>query len=167
MSDEEIREVIPRIFDGYNNYSLIISSKRIAFIQTGSEYAILGGVVGGLVGGIIAKKYSKDEADFSNLNLDELISQKKNNKEIYINAITDIQLKKEIGSFRLIIYGYKKKNKVKKLLNWYIVPPENYIKEHKSLGLKQKDIFKKYVSECQEQIDRCLGHLISMRLDLH
>lgn len=159
METEEIKGVIPEVrlpgAFGVNTYQMYVSTKRLVFIQTSKGYQAVGGALGGAVGAVISQRASEkskkkaSEYDLlQNVNLDELLKTNKGNKEFPLEGIIELRLKKGMASNRISIFGLKK-NKNKLVLDGFLVPPQDYLKNYKSEGFKTKEISLQYVKEAE------------------
>jgi hypothetical protein len=174
LKDEIIREIIPRICFGIENYALIITSKRIALIKTGMDYASLVGFLGGVyfgfiglpIGYKIGKRYSRDEANFSGRRLDSLLGQDIGNTEISLDRITEIRLKYEDEYYKIRIFGLVDKNQETEFINGYLQAPVSDMKANKKMGFKACDILKAYALESQKRIEYWLGNKLTQRFEV-
>jgi hypothetical protein len=163
MENEEILGMIPKIYDGWINYAMFLSNKRIVLIKIQGDLMIPGAIFGGVIGGLIAQKYNKDQIDFKNVDLDSLISNADKTIEIPNNKLIEIRLKKEIGVFRIIIFGLNKRNKKKKLVNYFLAPTRQQLEERVKAGEKSSDVMWEYALEQQNLIENIFGHKLTLK----
>jgi hypothetical protein len=170
MDSEEIRGVVPEVripgAMGINTFELYVSTKRLVFIQTSKGYQALGGAMFGAVGAAVSGlasekgKTSNLGQQVQNIDLDTLLKSKKGNKEFLLNDITQLRLKKGMGSHRISIFVMKK-NKNKIIFDGFLVPPQDYLKYYKKEGLKTKQISLQYVKETESVLNTVLSDRIN------
>ncbi|UCE36698.1 MAG: hypothetical protein JSW00_14455 [Thermoplasmata archaeon] len=155
MDEERKLGLIPQVRIpgalGVNIYAILITTRRLLFIRTSKGYGfILGGAVGAAIGSYYGDKGTRpftDPAILRDIDINTL-KEEKGNKDILIDNITKVKLKKGLAANKLSIYGLKK-NKKKLLLEGYLVPPSGYTKGYKEEGLDSKEISLRYIQETE------------------
>ena len=150
--------VMPANF-GTGYFSIFITPKRVVFIRIGKDYSTGVFYLLGAVGFIIGKAFDYENSPaFRNINLDSLLSENEDNREVLIDRITKIKMKKAFGGdYRLYIYGYGLHDVKKLLFEGLFEVPKEDLERNRRQGYKKQVILKHYVAECQKQIQRCLG----------
>lgn len=150
--------VMPSNF-GTGLFSIYITYKRMVFVEVGKDYSTEGLYLFGFAGYMIGKAldYENNPA-MRNINLDSLMAENENNREILVERITNIKMKKAFGGdYRLYVYGYGLHDVKKLLIEGVFQVPKEDMEMNRRRGYKKDAILKSYVSACQEQIRKCLG----------
>ena len=167
MEAEEIKGVVPEVripgAMGINTYALYVSTRRLVFIQTSKGYHVMGGALFGAVGAMAGhmasesqKKTFRDQSMFQNIDLDSLLRSSKANKEMTLDGIVELRLKKGLGSHRITVFQMKK-NKKKVTLDGFLVPPQDYLKYYKKQGQKGKQTVLQYANEAHSLLSTVLS----------
>lgn len=163
---EEITGVIPRIivYGSFTtwDYAMFITSKRIALIQTGYDYVWGWSFYLDLVNHY---KTRKKREEIKDINLDTLLAEHIVNKEIPLEKLVEIKIRKNIfNRYRIEIFGMNKRNVKKKLFNGYYTLPDDQIRLLKGNKEELKSALNQYVLNCQMQIENIIGEKLTQKI---
>jgi hypothetical protein len=157
MSEERILAIIPNVQysgkRGVNHYIIYVTTRKLYFIQTKKGYDFVQPLFLGLY------FEAKDKNRYDGLNQHELtdissiVNHKNFVRSISLKRITEIRFIREIGIYRFIILGHNKKGKIQKLVNGFLIPPQQRIEKAKELGFKKRRIFDDYALEVEYAIE--------------
>jgi hypothetical protein len=175
LGEEVVHVVIPRVSLGLENYALVITSQRIAFLKTGIDYTQVAAALGffltpgdvsgagAVLGSKIAEYFFDDSINFKGKLLSSMIGEDIANTEFPLNRITEIKLCIERDKYKIKVIGYTKDNTVTELINGDLVPLVSDIKANKKAGYKLHEICTAYANQTQKQIERWLGYKLTQR----
>ncbi|UCG68657.1 MAG: hypothetical protein JSV09_12750 [Thermoplasmata archaeon] len=163
---EEIKGIIPRVvvYGSFAtwNYAMFITSKRIALIQTGYDYAWGWSFYLDIVNHYRTREKRKD---IKEINLDTLLAEHIVNKEIPLEKLVEIKIRRDVfNRYRIEIFGLNKRNIKKKLFVGYFALPEHQIGLLKGNKEDLKSALYQYALNCQMQIEKIIGEKLTQKI---
>jgi hypothetical protein len=167
MAEEKVG-LIPKVVVqdswGPKEYGILLTNERSIFVLESDSKTGAGYLLGGVVGAAIAAKMSdRKSVDYENTDIETMVRSEKS-IAIPHYAIKRLRLKKGLGTYTLLL-EYATAGGKKRKLNASVVPPPEYVKKRKDMGIKQKVAVREYVEKVRDAYSRALPFGIQQKAE--
>jgi hypothetical protein len=164
---EEIIGVIPRLIVNGSfatwDYVMFITTKRITIIQTGFDDLSGGSYYLDIIN---YYKTAKKRENVKDTNLDTMLADHIVNKEIPMEKLVEIKIKKNfLNHYRIVIFGMNKRNAKKKLFSGYFALPEPQIRGLEGNKILLKQALDRYTKNCQDQFEHIFSNKLTQKVN--